>query len=66
MANSLNVSFTDLGCQHLGLTNPVTVKRNGAGTAVAATFNTAVQTALTEPARDMSIVTRSQTMIFRK
>jgi hypothetical protein len=39
MANELNVSFTDLACQHFRLTNPVTVIRNGAGAAVAATFN---------------------------
>lgn len=44
MANELNMSFTDLGCQHFGLTNPVTVHRNGAGVAVAAAFNTSVQT----------------------
>jgi hypothetical protein len=44
MANELNMSFTNLGCQHFGLTNPVTVHRNGAGVAVAATFNTSVQT----------------------
>jgi len=45
MANELNVSFTNLGCQHFGLTNPVTVSRNPAGTAVAATFNASRQTA---------------------
>jgi hypothetical protein len=45
MANELNVSFTNLGCQHFGLTNPVTVSRNRAGTAVAATFNASRQTA---------------------
>ncbi len=44
MANELNLSFTDLGCQHFGLTNPVTVHRNGAGVAVAATFSTSVPT----------------------
>jgi hypothetical protein len=44
MANELDMSFTDLGCQHFGLTNPVTVHRNGAGVAVAATFSTSVQT----------------------
>ena len=44
MANELNMSFTNLGCQHFGLTNPVTVHRNGAGVAVAATFSTSVQT----------------------
>jgi len=45
MADELNVSFTNLGCQRFGLTNPVTVTRNGAGAAVAATFDAAVQTA---------------------
>ena len=45
MANELNTSFTNLGCQHFGLTNPVTVSRNPAGTAVAATFNASRQTA---------------------
>jgi hypothetical protein len=45
MANGLNMSFTDLACQNFGLTNPVTVIRNGAGAAVAATFNTSLQTA---------------------
>jgi hypothetical protein len=45
MANELNASFTNLGCQHFRLTNPVTVSRNRAGTAVAATFNASRQTA---------------------
>jgi hypothetical protein len=45
MANELNMSFTSLGCQHFGLTNPVTVSRNRAGVAVAATFNASMQTA---------------------
>jgi hypothetical protein len=44
MANELNMSFTNLGCQHFGLTNPVTVHRTGAGVAVAATFSASVQT----------------------
>jgi hypothetical protein len=43
MANELNMTFTDLACQHFNLTNPVTVTRNGAGVAVAATFNASVQ-----------------------
>jgi hypothetical protein len=42
MANELNISFTSLGCQHFGLTNPVTVTRNGAGAVI---FDTSVQTA---------------------
>jgi hypothetical protein len=45
LANRLNTSFTGLGCQRFGLANPVTVTRNGAGTAVAATFNTTSQQA---------------------
>ncbi|MGD0704414.1 MAG: hypothetical protein ABSA02_31570 [Trebonia sp.] len=43
LANRLNMSFTNLACQNFGFTNPVTVTLNGAGVAVAATFNTAVQ-----------------------
>jgi hypothetical protein len=45
MANELNMSFANLGCQHFRLTNPVTVSRNRAGAAVAATFDTSMQTA---------------------
>jgi len=45
MANRLNMSFTNLGCQNFGLTNPVTVTLDGNGAAVAATFNTTVQKA---------------------
>jgi len=45
MASELNVSFARLGCQRYGLTSPVTITRNGAGTAVAATFNTVAQAA---------------------
>ena len=45
MANRLNLSFANLGCQRFGLTNPVTVTRNGAGAAVAATFNITPQQA---------------------
>jgi hypothetical protein len=45
LANRLNMSFTNLGCQNFGLTNPVTVSLNSAGAAVAATFNTTPQTA---------------------
>ena len=44
MADELSVSFTNLACQHFQLTNPVTVTRNHAGVAVAATFNVSVQT----------------------
>ncbi len=49
MANELSISFTNLGCQHFGLTNPVTVHRNDAGVAVAATFSPSVQTATANP-----------------
>jgi hypothetical protein len=45
LANDLSSSFTSLGCQQFHLTNPVTLKRNSAGVAIAATFDTAVQTA---------------------
>ena len=45
MANRLNMSFANLGCQNFGLTNPVTVTLDGNGAATAATFNTATQTA---------------------
>jgi hypothetical protein len=45
LANRLSTSFTSLGCQQFHLTNPVTLKRNSAGAAIAATFDTAVQTA---------------------
>jgi hypothetical protein len=45
LANRLSMSFTNLACQDFGLTNPVTVTLNGAGVAVAATFNTAQQRA---------------------
>jgi hypothetical protein len=49
MASELNTSFTNLACQHFGLTNPVTVTRNGAGAAVAAAFNSSVQMATPGP-----------------
>jgi hypothetical protein len=45
MANRLSMSFTNLGCQNFGLTDPVTVTLDGNGAAVAATFSTAQQTA---------------------
>jgi len=45
LANRLNMSFTNLACQNFGLTNPVTVTLNGAGVAIAATFNTTMQKA---------------------
>ena len=47
LANRLNMSFTNLACQNFGLTNPVTVTLNGQGVAIAATFNTTMQTAHT-------------------
>ncbi len=45
MANRLNMSFTNLGCQNFGLTNPVTVTADGNGAATAATFSTTQQQA---------------------
>ncbi|MGH3260596.1 MAG: hypothetical protein ACRDNS_01235, partial [Trebonia sp.] len=45
LANRLGMSFANLGCQNYGLTDPVKVTLGGNGAAVAATFNTAVQTA---------------------
>jgi hypothetical protein len=45
MANRLSMSFTNLKCQNFGLTDPVTVTLDGNGVGVAATFNTAPQTA---------------------
>jgi hypothetical protein len=45
LANRLNMSFTNLGCQNFGLTNPVMVTLDGNGVGVAATFNTTMQTA---------------------
>jgi hypothetical protein len=50
MANRLSMSFTNLGCQNFGLTDPVTVTLDGNGAANAATFNTAQQTATTQAA----------------
>ena len=44
LANRLNMSFTNLGCQNFGLANPVTVVLDGNGAATAATFNTTPQT----------------------
>jgi hypothetical protein len=46
LANDLSASFTSLGCQQFHLTNPVTLKRGSAGVTIAATFDTAAQTAL--------------------
>src|ERR1019366_5653227 len=43
LANRLNMSFTNLGCQNFGLTNPVTVVLDGAGAATSASFNTGPQ-----------------------
>jgi len=48
LANRLFMSFTNLGCQNFGLTNPVTVTVDGNGAATAATLNTAQQTAKTQ------------------
>jgi hypothetical protein len=53
MANRLNMSFTNLNCQNFGLTNPVTVTLDGNGAAIAATINTAQQTATNKGATGM-------------
>jgi hypothetical protein len=53
LANRLNMSFTNLGCQNFGLTNPVTVTLDGNGAAIAATFNTTVQKATNTAAATM-------------
>jgi hypothetical protein len=45
LANRLNMSFANLGCQNFGMTNPVAVVVNGAGAATEITLNTAPQTA---------------------
>jgi hypothetical protein len=45
MANRLNMSFANLGCQNFGLTNPVAVVIDGVDTATEAILNTAPQTA---------------------
>jgi hypothetical protein len=50
MANRLSMSFTNLGCQNFGLTDPVTVTLDGNGAATAATLSTTVQTAKTQAA----------------
>ena len=48
MANRLSMSFTNLGCQKFGLTDPVTVTLDGNGAATAATLSTTQQTAKTQ------------------
>ena len=53
LANRLSMSFTNLGCQNFGLTNPVTVTLDGNGAAIAATFNTTVQKATNTAAATM-------------
>jgi hypothetical protein len=45
LANDLSASFSRLGCRQFHLTNPVTLTRNSAGVAIAATFDVAAQTA---------------------
>ena len=45
LASDLSSSFDSLSCQQFHLTNPVTLTRDRAGAATAATFDTAVQTA---------------------
>ena len=53
LANRLSMSFTNLGCQNFGLTNPVTVTLDGNGAAIAATFTTTVQKATNTAAATM-------------
>ena len=43
MANRLSMSFTNLGCQNFGLTDPVAVTVDGNGAATAATLTTTMQ-----------------------
>jgi hypothetical protein len=45
LANRLSMSFVNLGCSNFGLANPVNLTLNGAGVAIAATFNTTMQKA---------------------
>ena len=45
LGNRLSLSFTNLGCQNFGLTDPVTVTLDGNGVATAVTYNTAHQQA---------------------
>jgi hypothetical protein len=52
LGNRLSLSFTNLGCQNFGLTDPVTVTLDGNGVATAVTYNTAHQQA-TVPAAAM-------------
>jgi hypothetical protein len=44
LANRLSMSFTNLGCQDFGLTDPVAVTLDGNGAAAAATLSTTTQT----------------------
>ena len=59
MANRLSMSFTNLDCQNFGLTDPVTVTLDGNGVAVAATFNTTLQTATNTTGHGNGIATAS-------
>jgi hypothetical protein len=45
MGARLSASFGNLNCQNFGLTDPVMLSMNGAGVAVAVTYNTSHQTA---------------------
>ena len=45
MAARLSASFGNLGCQRFGLTDPVTLTRNGAGAAIGAAFTISSQRA---------------------
>jgi hypothetical protein len=50
MGNRLSMSFTNLGCNNLGLTNPVTVTLDGNQVATAVTYNLTQQKATAQAA----------------
>ena len=50
MGNRLNMSFTNLGCNNFGLTNPATVTLDGNQVATAVTYNVAQQQATAQAA----------------
>jgi hypothetical protein len=53
MGNRLSMSFTNLGCQNFGLTDPVNVTVDGNGVATAVSYNTQFQQA-TIPESDLA------------
>ena len=50
LGNRLNMSFTNLGCNNFGLTNPATVTVDGNQVATAVTYNVAQQKAAAQAA----------------